>query len=138
MCPVKHGSDCNREGFFTCPALPPAHLFAAFGVLADLVTMTIRALGFALPPDLFQVVCRLLIGLKRVEEFNDVHGFSVMVDVQVHFKKLITSWLDKIFDENFSHIMENIEIALTLIVGLFAIQTVGILFVVYAFFKSRK
>lgn len=74
MCPVKDCSNRNGECPLAGPALPTHTGSVGTRVTANLVTLAVWAYWLSLPTDSFEVINRLLLSLKRLEDFEDIHG----------------------------------------------------------------
>jgi hypothetical protein len=71
---VKDRSNRDGECPVTIPALPAHGWAVTAGVTTDLVAFTIGAHGMSFPADAFKVINGFLLGLKGLEDFENVHG----------------------------------------------------------------
>ena len=70
---VEQRADRHREGAATIPALPARHIPVAAGMAARADATAVGAMRLAGPAHLFQMLNRLLLGLKGLEDFEDIH-----------------------------------------------------------------
>ncbi len=76
MGPVEHRSHSHRKRFLAYPALPAANLPSVVTMTAGFAPAAIGTHGLPVPPDLLQVGSGLLIVLKRLENFDNVHAYK--------------------------------------------------------------
>jgi len=74
MSAVKDRADRHGKGALTCPALPTLHRPIPAGMTTHILAVAIGAKRATAPSHRFEVFYRLFLGLKSLENLDDVHG----------------------------------------------------------------
>ena len=84
MRPVKDRSDRYGKGARAIPALPTLSFAVPAGMTPDMYAFAVWTNWAPAPAGLFQMLNRLLLSLKRLEEFEDVHGVALLDKTTIH------------------------------------------------------